>query len=125
VSNLVDIETVPVIDLWGETVRGRRIDGDRITFAVVELAPDAEVPEHRHENEQVGMVIQGRVTFTIEDETRELGPGGTWCIPSGAAHHVDVGPDGAVVIDVFAPPRHDWDGLPSGPARPGAWPPRP
>ena len=48
------------------------------------------------------MVIQGRVTFTIDDETRELGPGGTWCIPSGAAHHVDVGPDGAVVIDIFS-----------------------
>ena len=49
------------------------------------------------------MVVQGRVTFTIDDETRELGPGGTWRIPSGAAHHVDVGPDGAVVIDIFAP----------------------
>ena len=121
-SNLVDIESVPVIDVWGETVRARRIEGERITLAVVELAANAEVPEHRHENEQVGMVIQGRVVFTIEDETRELGPGGTWCIPSGAPHHVDVGPDGAVVIDIFAPPRHDWDALPTGPARTGAWP---
>ena len=35
-----------------------------------------------HENEQLGMVITGSVTFTIGDETRELGPGGTWRIPS-------------------------------------------
>ena len=112
-SNLVDFETVPVIDVWGQTVRARRIEGERITFALVELAANAEVPEHRHENEQLGMVIEGRVTFTIEDETRELGPGGTWCIPSGAAHHVDVGPEGAVVIDVFAPTRCDWDALPA------------
>ena len=121
-SNLIDIQTVPVIDVWGETVRARRIEGERITFALVELAAGAQVPEHRHENEQVGMVIQGRVTFTIDDETRELGPGGTWSIPSGAAHHVDVGPDGAVVIDIFAPTRRDWDALPAGQAKPGRWP---
>src|SRR5204863_7057543 len=122
VSNLVDIERVPVIDVWGETVRARRIEGERMTFAVVELAANAEVPEHRHENEQLGMVVQGSVTFTIEDERRVLGPGGTWRIPSGAAHHVDVGPDGAVVIDVFAPTRHDWDQLPVGAPRPAPWP---
>ena len=120
--HLVDITHVPVIDVWGEAVRARRIEGDRITLALVELAANAQVPEHRHENEQLGMVIQGRVTFTIEDERRELGPGGTWCIPSGAAHHVDVGSEGAVVIDVFAPTRRDWDVLPHGPARSAAWP---
>ncbi len=121
-SNLVDFDTVPVIDVWGETVRARRIEGDRITFALVELAANANVPEHRHDNEQLGMVVTGRVTFTIDDETRELGPGGSWRIPSGAAHHVDVGPEGAVVIDVFSPPRGDWDALPHGPARPAPWP---
>lgn len=120
--NLVDIPSVPVIDVWGETVRARRIEGERATLALVELAPSARVPEHRHENEQIGMVIRGRVTFTIDAETRELGPGGTWRITSGTAHHVDVGPDGAVVVDVFVPARRDWDALPTAPARPGLWP---
>jgi quercetin dioxygenase-like cupin family protein len=123
VSNLVDVDTVPVIDVWGETVRARRIEGERITLALVELAPDAIVPGHRHENEQLGMVITGSVTFTIGDETRELGPGGTWSIPSDTPHQVSVGPGGAVVIDIFAPTRRDWDALPSQPARPPVWPP--
>jgi quercetin dioxygenase-like cupin family protein len=122
VSNLVDIATVPVIDVWGDTIRARRIEGERITFALVELAPNGKVPEHRHENEQLGMVIQGRLTFTVEQDTRDLGPGGTWRIPSGAAHHADVGPEGAVVIDVFSPTRRDWDALPSEPPSPGRWP---
>ena len=39
-SSLNDIETVPVIDVWGETVRARRIEGERITLALVELAAD-------------------------------------------------------------------------------------
>ena len=123
-SKLVDFESVPVIDVWGTTVRARCIEGERITIALVELAANAEVPEPRHEQEQLGMVVEGSVTFTIEDETRELGAGGTWCIPSGAAHHVDVGPEGAVVVDIFAPKRSEWAALPHEPARPAAWPRR-
>ena len=121
-SNLTDIATHPLIDLWGETVRARRVQGDRLTLAVVELAPDSVVPGHRHENEQLGMVITGSVTFTIGDETRDLGPGGTWCIPSDTPHQVMTGPAGAVVIDVFAPVRADWDGLPIHDGVAPVWP---
>lgn len=123
-SNLNDVGTLPVIEVWGEAVRARRVEGERITLALVELAPDSVVPGHRHENEQLGMVITGRVTFTIGDETRELGPGGTWRIPSDTAHQVSVGPDGAVVVDIFAPTRVDWDALPSSPPTTPVWPPR-
>jgi len=122
VSNLVDISTVPPIDVWGEVVRARRIEGERITFAVVELAPDSIVPEHRHENEQLGMVITGRVRFTIDGETRELGPGGTWRILSGRPHELVTGPAGAVVIDVFTPTRRDWDRFEPLAPRPPVWP---
>jgi quercetin dioxygenase-like cupin family protein len=89
---------------------------------LVELAPDSIVPGHRHENEQLGMVITGSVTFTIGDETRELGPGGTWRIPSDTPHQVTTGPNGAVVIDIFAPTRRDWDGLPTHEDVPPIWP---
>lgn len=123
-SNLVDIDTLPVIEVWGDTVRARRVEGERITMAVVELAPDSIVPGHRHENEQMGMVITGSITFAIGDETRELGPGGTWRIPSGMPHQVSVGPAGAVVIDIFAPIRSDWDALPSQAPTPPNWPTR-
>lgn len=124
-SHLSDVADAPVIDVWGEAVRARRVQGERVTLALVELAPNALVPGHRHDNEQLGMVISGHVTFTIGDETRDLGPGGTWRIPSDTPHHVAVGPEGAVVIDVFAPIRSDWDALPSGPPRPPLWPDRP
>lgn len=123
-SNLIDVDTLPVIDVWGESVRARRIEGERVTLALVELAPDSIVPGHRHAHEQLGMVITGSLTFTVGDESRELGPGGTWRIPSDTPHHVSVGPAGAVVIDIFAPIRSDWDALPSHPARQPAWPPR-
>ena len=111
-SNLVNLaDTVP-IQVW-EGVVARRVQGEKLTLAVVELAPDAVVPEHRHANEQCGLVIEGEVTFRIADEERVLGPGGTWRILGDVPHSVVTGPGGAVVIDVFAPGRDDWDDRPT------------
>ena len=121
-SNLIDVAKVPVIDVWGESVRARRVEGERVTLALVELAPDSIVPGHRHDNEQLGMVITGSVTFTIGDETRELGPGGTWRITSDLPHDAVAGPDGATVVDIFSPVRADWDALPRSAPRPPTWP---
>ena len=111
-ANLVDIADIEPIDVWGEAVRARQVKGTGVAFSLVELAPGAIVPEHRHEQEQLGMVVEGRVTFRIDDEVRELGPGGTWRIPSNHPHQVETGPDGAVVIDIFAPTREDWERFP-------------
>jgi quercetin dioxygenase-like cupin family protein len=122
VSNLVDLETMPLLEVWGETVRARRVRGENLTLAIVELAPGAIVPVHHHVAEQVGMVIRGAMRFTVDGETRDLGPGGTWRVPSDRSHNAQAGPDGAIVIDVFAPARADWDDLPESPAAPPAWP---
>jgi quercetin dioxygenase-like cupin family protein len=122
VTNFVDLADIAPFDVWGEAVRARRVQGERVTLAVVELAPNAVVPEHRHESEQLGIVIQGGVTFTIDGETRELGPGGTWRILSNKPHVVQAGPNGAIVIDVFSPVRDDWDRYPPLEPRPPVWP---
>jgi len=121
-TNLVDLETVDLLEVWGETVRARRIQGESITLAVVELAPNAVVPEHRHVAEQLGIVLRGLMHFTLDGETRDLGPGGTWRILSNRPHNVQAGPEGAVVIDVFSPVRADWDALPIAPPTQPRWP---
>ena len=123
-SNLVDLETIEPFDVWGDAVRARKVEGERITLAVVELGPNAIVPEHRHEAEQMGIVIEGGVTFTIDGETRDLGPGGTWRILSSRPHTVRAGPEGAVVIDAFTPIRADWERYEQLPQRRPVWPRR-
>ncbi len=109
------------LKVW-DGVIARALEGDRLSLAVVELDPGSVVPEHSHEHEQLGIVIRGSVTFRVETEARELGPGGTWRIPSNAPHEVRAGAEGAVVIDVFAPVRADWHGLESLDARTPLWP---
>ena len=102
--NLVELAEITPIRVW-EGVVARRVQGEQLTLAVVELAPDSIVPEHRHPNEQCGIVIRGQVRFRIGDETRSIGPGGTWRILGNEPHEVHTGPEGATVIDVFAPIR--------------------
>jgi quercetin dioxygenase-like cupin family protein len=122
-SNLVDLADFPLLAIWGDTVNARRVQGERITLAIVELAPNAVVPEHRHAAEQLGMVIRGQMHFTVDGETRDLGPGGTWRILGDRPHDVVAGPEGAVVIDVFTPVRSDWDDRAVVPGSPAPkWP---
>jgi quercetin dioxygenase-like cupin family protein len=110
-TNLQLLSEIVPIQVW-DGIRVRRVQGDRLTLAVVELEPHAEVPEHRHPIEQNGLVISGRMTFRVGDEERTFGPGGTWRIRGDVPHAAQAGPEGAVVIDVFSPVRADWDERP-------------
>jgi quercetin dioxygenase-like cupin family protein len=106
--------------IW-EGVLGRSVHGERITMGVIELDASSVVPEHSHENEQLGIVLSGSLVFRVGEEAQELGPGGTWRIPANVPHAVETGPEGAVVIDVFAPVRDDWAALERR-ERPPRWP---
>jgi quercetin dioxygenase-like cupin family protein len=95
VPNLVDLADLPPIRLFDGVV-ARRVEGERLTLAIVELEPNGVVPQHQH-------------------------PYGTWRIPADVPHAAVAGPDGAVVIDVCSPIRDDWNNLPIIDRRP-YWP---
>ncbi len=107
--------------VW-DGVLARSVHGERLTLAIVELEPGAVVAEHSHDNEQLGLVLRGSMQFRAGGEERALEPGGTWSIPPNVLHSATAGPDGATVIDVFAPGRDDWNGLEHQEPRPGRWP---
>lgn len=115
---------LPVKRIWDD-VTARIIQSELITMAIVELAPNATVPGHHHPNEQLGFVIRGGVRFTVGGLTRECGPGDTWRILADVPHHVQAGPEGAVVAEVYSPVRQDWAALPDHEPGVAAWPDRP
>jgi len=123
VSAFADLSALPPQQIWDGVV-GRTVHGERVTFSLDELDPDVTVPEHSHENEQLGVVLTGALTFTVGAETRELGPGQSWCITAHVPHSVVAGPDGAVLVEVFSPVRDDWRALVSLDAQPSRWPSR-
>jgi len=87
--------------------RYRVISGEEMTVTFIEMAPHAEVPRHAHPQEQVTVVLEGDLTFTVGDETHLLTPGMVLLIPGNVPHAAKAGPHGARTVEVFAPPRPD------------------
>ena len=121
VSTFDHVDSIEPRQVW-EAIVARSVHGARLTMAVVELDPGAVAAEHSHDNEQLGLVLQGTLDFRIGDESRELGPGSTYLIPSNTPHMATAGPGGAVVMDVFAPVRAEWQALEPLAPRPPRWP---
>jgi quercetin dioxygenase-like cupin family protein len=121
VSAFSNVGTVVPQKIWDGVV-SRGVHGENVTVTLLELDAGHTVPEHSHVNEQVGILIEGSVTFTIDGEAGEVRPGGMWVIPPHAPHSVVTGPDGAVIVEAFAPARDDWAGLETLPPGPGRWP---
>ncbi len=88
-------------------IRRRFISGDRVTVAQFRLARGGVVPRHAHDNEQISLVIDGRLRFDFDGRSVEVGPGEALQIPGSVPHEVEV-LDDAFVIDVFSPVRQDW-----------------
>jgi quercetin dioxygenase-like cupin family protein len=123
VSAFANAGELPPQQIW-DGILGRTVHGERVTLSLLELEPDTVVPEHAHENEQVGILLDGSMTFTVGDETAEIRPGGTWRILANVPHSVVTGPDGAVLVEVWSPIRSDWSEKAFQDPRPPRWPQR-
>jgi len=107
--------------IW-DGVLARAVHGERVTLGVIELEAGVELPEHRHANEQLGLVLRGTLTLVVAGESRALGPGELWRIPANVPHSGRAGAEGVIAIDVFGPPREDWQRLEPLEPRAPLWP---
>ena len=81
---------------------------EKMMMSVVDLEPHAVVEEHEHPHEQVGMLLQGRVIFTIGGEQKTLQTGDLFRIPGHVRHKVVVLDEPTRVLDVFCPVREEY-----------------
>ena len=91
-----------------EGVGGRPLFGDEAMLNVIEFEPGATVPLHSHPHEQLGLVLCGMQALVIDGVAHELGPMEGYVLPGGVEHSAYCGPEGALVLDVFAPVREDY-----------------
>lgn len=63
------------------------------------------VPAHHHaDHDELVMILEGKGTFTIEGQNREVAPGDILIIPRGAVHsYVHQGDGVTQVVSVFSP----------------------
>ena len=65
------------------------------------------LPVHSHPYEQTGYLVTGHIRLRIGAEEHDVGPGDSWCIPSGVAHGATILED-SVAVEVFSPVREDY-----------------
>lgn len=93
----------PVRELMpGVLVRG--VTGERLTLLRTLCAAGVSVPPHRHNAEQVGVVLSGSLVITIDGAQWPCGPGDIFVIPSDVEHSAH-SIDGAEYVETFAPAR--------------------
>jgi quercetin dioxygenase-like cupin family protein len=82
--------------------------GDGVMMNLVDLDKDAVVPVHSHPHEQMGFVVSGQITMTIDGVDHPLEPDGCYQIPGNVEHSAVAGPEGCRVLDIFQPVREDY-----------------
>jgi len=91
------------------------LTGTNVMVSRITLAKGAHVPLHSHHNEQVAILLTGKLQFFLHEsaesnsQPREiiLNPGEILCIPPNIPHEVFTLED-TVNLDIFSPPRQDW-----------------
>ena len=86
---------------------GRFIHTDRITAAFWEIREGSELPLHAHPHEQITIVEEGKLSMTMNDDTRTLEKGMVMTIPSNAVHSGRALTD-CRILDIFSPVREDY-----------------
>lgn len=89
-------------------VEMRPVFGEGFLTCWVKLEPGAEVPEHSHVHEQIGVVTAGSLSLTAERETRTVAVGEAYLLGPHVPHGAVAGPDGAELIETFVPAREDF-----------------
>jgi quercetin dioxygenase-like cupin family protein len=79
----------------------------RLTVARIYLAAGALVPRHSHENEQVTILLSGRLRFIFDTGEQVVMAGQMMEMPPNLPHSVEALEE-SLALDLFAPRREDW-----------------
>ena len=74
-------------------------------FSLAEIGPHTEPTIHSHDEEQWGILMEGECVRIQDGEEVEMQKGDFWCTPGNTPHGVRTGERGAVILDIFSPPR--------------------
>lgn len=104
---IVNKDSVP----WTELVPGANthlIWGDKVMVSFITMSPWSAFPSHKHEAEQIMIVVDGYMDEMIDGKLYRVKKGDVIVIPSNMPHGGYLYDVPCVVIDVFSPVRPDY-----------------
>ena len=97
-----------------EGLSTRIFPGEQAMISIVRIDPHQFGDLHSHPQEQWGFCFRGSGIRHQGGEDIAVQAGDFWLTPGGVEHGFTAGPDGAVVYDLFAPPRDEYRKAGSG-----------
>ena len=109
-SKLYKLEDIPLIGLV-EGAKSRLIIGDKVMVSFIEMEPGMKFPIHKHDSEQIMIVLEGSIKQKIGEKEVILQEGDVLVRESDLIHGGEVSIEGCKAIDIFVPPREDYSKL--------------
>jgi quercetin dioxygenase-like cupin family protein len=106
-TEIARLREQPPLDL-APGVRAYALFGQGAMLNLVDLEPDGVVPLHQHPHEQLGIVLSGTITMTIDGTDHVLAVDDAYAILGDVPHAARAGPEGCTVLDVFHPVREEY-----------------
>lgn len=78
-----------------------------ITVSFITMSPNITTSLHRHESEQIMIVVDGECDEIVDGKLYHLEKGDVLILPSNTEHGAYISDKGCKAIDVFSPPRED------------------
>ncbi len=101
-------ETQGIARKLGEGITTRIFPGDQAMLSIVRIAPHSTGTPHSHPQEQWGVLLEGSLVRIQGGEEVAMKAGDFWRTPGGVEHSVRTADEGALVLDIFAPPRDEY-----------------
>jgi quercetin dioxygenase-like cupin family protein len=107
VFNLYD-ERLGIPRTLAEGIQARIFVGEQAMLSVVRLEPNSVGKMHSHPEEQWGVLLEGECIRLQGDEEIQMKAGDFWHTPGNVPHAIRVGATGALILDIFSPPRPEY-----------------
>lgn len=106
-KRVVHYEDIPMVEL-APGCNSHLVFGEKITVSFLTMSANSYFPPHRHDAEQIMIVLDGYADEIVEGKLYRLKKGDVMLLPSNVEHGAYLREVDCRVIDIFSPPRKDF-----------------
>ncbi len=104
----VNVDSQGIARKLAEGLNAQIFVGENSMLSVVKIEPHSSGNIHSHVEEQWGVLLEGECLRIQGDEEFTAKAGDFWHTPSIVRHGIRTGAVGALVLDIFSPPRPEY-----------------
>jgi len=104
---VTDWSKIPV-EQTAAGIQRQMVVGQNVMMCRFRFAPFTVTAEHSHPHEQITLVMQGNVKFTIDGKAYIVSAGDVLHFPPNNRHGATMLDEEVILIDIFSPVREDF-----------------